>query len=460
MTTPSDPPASPAQPADALTVRERLAYGAGDFASNLYWQSISMFLLFFYTDVYGLGAAAAGTLLFVARATDAVWDLFLGWAIDRTRTRWGRCRPYLLLGPPLLALAGWAAFTVPELPPLGKVVYAYVSYTALMLAYSLVNIPYSAMPALLSARSAERTRLAEYRMFMAFSGGLLVAAATLPMVNWLGQGDRGLGYQRTVMAIGVLATLLFWLCFAGTRERVAPQRQAPELRPELGALLASRTWRTMLAASLVQFTAFALPLGVGMYFISYVVGQPGWASGYFVLGKVGLLVGVLVSSQLTRRWCKRSVVVWTTLLTVTALAALHVLPLDSRPVLYAWIFCVSLLGAIKIPVIWSMVADTADDIERHSGRRVVGLATSSVAFAQKMGIGIGAGLSGWILAHTGYVAGGTLTPEARNGILLMIGALPAALYAVMAGFYRLYPLDRQALQQMQNELQARRAAAC
>ena len=440
----------------SLKVRERLAYGAGDFACNLYWQSISLFLLFFYTDVYGLNAATAGAVLVAARVTDALWDLFLGWAIDRTRTRWGSTRPYLLFAPPLLALTGWLAFTVPEIGATGKVVYAYTTYIALMLSYSLVNIPHSSMPALLSADPAERTRLAEYRMFMAFAGGLLVAAATLPLVEFLGQGNKALGYQRTVLCIGFVSTLLLWGCFAGTKEQVTQQQEAPKLREALAALMASRTWWTMIGASLLQFTAFALPLGVGIYFISYVVGQPGWASGYFVIGKVGQLIGVLVSSQLTRRWCKRNVVVWTTLLTVAALLMLHIMPLDSRPYLYGWIFVVSLFGAIKIPVIWSMVADTADDVERQTGRHVVGMATSSVVFSQKMGIAVGAGIAGLILSQTNYVAGGEFTAMARQGILLMVGALPALLYLLMAGFYLLYPLDRAALQVMHAELQARR----
>lgn len=442
-----------------MSVKEKLAYGVGDFASNLFWQSISMFLMFFYTDVFGLGAAVAGSILFVARVVDAVWDLFLGYAIDRTRTRWGRCRPYLLFAPPLLALAAWATFTVPNLSPDGKVLYAYATYIALMLCYSLVNIPYSAMPALLSANPVERTRLAEYRMFLAFSGGLLVAAATLPLVEWLGGGDRKLGYQSTVLAMGVLSVLLFWTCFAGTQERVAPLPQRPDLKGELRIILRSRTWWTLFAASLVQFAAFALPLGVAMYFLTYVVGRPEWASSYFVIGKIGLLFGVLVSSQLTRRYCKRSVVVWTSALTVLALIGLHGLDLSSRWQLNSWIFIVSLLGAIKIPVIWSMVADAADDMELASGRRVVGLATSSVAFAQKFGIGLGAALSGLILSHTGYQPGAALTESARQGIVLMIGLLPALLYAAMAAFYLLYPLDKARLVRLQIELQARRAAA-
>jgi Na+/melibiose symporter-like transporter len=193
-----------------------------------------------------------------------------------------------------------------------------------------------------------------------------------------------------------------------------------------------------------------------MYFLTYVVGHVEWAALYFIVGKIGLLLGVLISSQLTRRFCKRSVVIWTTLASVAVLLLLHVMDLSNRWQLYAWIFTVSALGAIKVPVIWSMVADAADHIELQSGRRVVGLATASVAFAHKFGIGLGAGLAGMILAYTGYQPNAVASETARQGIVLMIGLLPALLYTVRALMYFLYPLDRARLGRMQADLQTQR----
>ena len=165
-----------------LPIREKLAYGLGDFASNLIFATLSAFLMLYYTDIFGLSAAAVGTLLFVARATDAVWDLYLGTLVDRTRTRWGQCRPYLVFGAPILALCTIATYTVPEGSDAYKLGYAYVTYALLMVSYSLVNIPYSAMPALMTDDARDRTTLAAFRMFLAIFASMLVGALTLKLV--------------------------------------------------------------------------------------------------------------------------------------------------------------------------------------------------------------------------------------------------------------------------------------
>ena len=189
LSTSSPTATDPSQVLPKLPVREKLAYGLGDFASNLIFATLSSFLMFYYTDIFGLSAVAVGTLLFVARAADAVWDLYLGTLVDRTRTRWGQCRPYLVFGAPLLAVCAIATFTVPAGSDGYKLVYAYVTYTLLMVTYSLVNIPYSAMPALMSDDPRDRTTLAAYRMFFAIFATMLVGALTLQLVGFFGGGD-------------------------------------------------------------------------------------------------------------------------------------------------------------------------------------------------------------------------------------------------------------------------------
>ncbi|MDE2372134.1 MAG: MFS transporter [Burkholderiales bacterium] len=443
----------------SLSRREKAAYGAGDFASGLLWQSIGLFLMFFYTEVYGLPAAAAGGILFVARAWDAVWDLLLGYAVDRTHSRWGRCRPYLLFGPPLLAAAAIATFTVPNLAGDAKLAYAYASYIGLMMAYSLVNIPYSSMPALMSSDPAERNTLTGYRMFAAFSGWLVVAGATLPLVQWLGGEDKALGYRATIACMAAIAVAIFWACFANTRERMQTPVEPPDLLRESATLLRSPAWWTLFAAGLIQFTAVALPNTAAMYFLKYVAGHVEWASSYFVLGNVGMICGVLVSHQFTKRWCKRSVVMATTAASASCLLLLLVIDPQSRWELSLWYFTVSALGAIKAPIIWSMVADTIDLVELQSGRRVAGLITSSVAFANKFGLGVGGGLAGAVLGWVGYQAGAVQSATAQQGITWMISVLPAAGYLMLAGAYWLYPINRPRLDRLQLDLARRREQA-
>ena len=237
-----------------LPIREKLAYGLGDFASNLIFATLSAFLMFYYTDIFGLSAAVVGTLLFVARAADAVWDLYLGTLVDRTQTRWGQCRPYLVFGAPLLALFTVATFTVPTGSDAYKLGYAYVTYIALMLSYSLVNIPYSAMPALMTDDARDRTTLAAFRMFLAIFATLLVGAFTLRLVGFFGGANKQLGYQTTMIVVAVTGMVLFWVCAAFTRERVPPVHQPREVRKDLKILVAGRAWWMMALMGLCVLT--------------------------------------------------------------------------------------------------------------------------------------------------------------------------------------------------------------
>ena len=208
-----------------LKFSEKLAYGLGDFASNLIFATVSTFLMYYYTDIYGLPAVVVGTILFVARFVDALWDLLLSTLIDRTKTRWGQCRPYLLFASPLLAVCVVATFTVPTGSDGFKLAYAYITYTLLMCTYSLVNIPYTAMSALMTDDPRDHTRLAAVRMFCAILGSMVVGALTLKLVAVLGGDDKPLGYQYTVALMAGVGMLLFWLTFALTRERIPPVQE-------------------------------------------------------------------------------------------------------------------------------------------------------------------------------------------------------------------------------------------
>ena len=224
-----------------LPLKSKLAYGVGDFAGVLVFTTVSTFLMFFYTDVVGLPAAAVGGLLFAARTVDAVWDIFLGVTVDRTRSRWGQCRPYLLFGAPLLALLAVAVFTAVDGSAAFKLAYAYVTYIGLMMAYSLVTIPYGAMPALMTDQMRDRNRMIMIRTVFSYASALLINTQTLKLVAWLGGGNKQIGYQHTVLLMAVASIVLYWLCFAGTRERVTPLVQPMHVRRDLGTLARPRT---------------------------------------------------------------------------------------------------------------------------------------------------------------------------------------------------------------------------
>ncbi len=449
-----------APPPFALPVREKFAYGLGDFASSLVFQTVSTFLMFFYTDVYGLSAAVVGTLLFTARTADAVWDIFLGTMIDRTGSRWGQCRPYLLFGAPLLGLCAIATFSVPDGDAQFKLVYAYVSYILLMMAYSVVNIPYGALPALMTDDPRDRTRLATWRMFCAFSCAVLVNTAMIKLVQYLGGGDQQLGYQRTVLAMAVIGTLLFWLCFAGTRERVRPLQQPMHVRRDLRTLVAGRAWWMMALIGTCMFTAVAITNGSAMYYFRYVVGDTARAAPYFLCIGLGNLTGILLSSQLTRRYCKRQVMLLASLGAALLYASFYFVDPAHPWALNLLGYAITCFGGISLPIVFSMVADTADDAELRSGRRMVGLTASTIGFAIKLGLGLGGAVTGIILTMVGYQANVAQSAQTIEGMKLIMSAVPATGKLLVFAIVLFYPLGQKKLDEIQPLLRRARLTGC
>ena len=439
-----------------LPVGQKLAYGLGDFASNLIFASASTFLMFYYTEIFGLQAAVVGTLLFVARTVDAVWDVYLGTLIDRTRSRWGQCRPYLLFGAPVLAVAAVATFTVPTGTDVFKLAYAYATYILLMMAYSLVNIPYSAMPALMTDDPRDRTTLSAFRMFLAIFATILVGALTLKMVDVLGGEDKQRGYQLTMVAMTTLGTLLFWVCFAFTKERIAPVEQPKQVRKDLGILLKGRAWWMMALMGICVYTALSITGGSVLYYFKYVVGDVSKASLYFLTIGFGILIGILLSVQLSKRFCKRKLMLVAASISGIFYALFYFVPPQNLAIVYAVGFLIQFFNGITVPILWSMVADTADDAEMRSGRRMVGLTTSSIAFAQKFGLGLGGAIAGILLAWFGYQANVDETPQAIEGLKIIMGWIPAVGKLLTVAILWFYPLGQNRLDAMQPVLRAAR----
>ena len=442
-----------------LKFSEKLAYGVGDFASNLIFATVSTFLMYYYTDIYGLQAVAVGTILFVARFVDAVWDLYLGTLIDRTKTRWGQCRPYLLFASPLLAVCVVATFTVPSGSDTFKLAYAYITYTLLMCTYSLVNIPYIAMPALMTDDPRDRTQLSAVRMFCAILGSMVVGALTLKLVQVLGGDNKQAGYQYTVSLMAGIGVLLFWLSFAFTKERVPPVKQEVKIKADFMTLVNGRAWWMMALIGLCVYTALSITGGTVLYYFKYVVGDQSKAALYLFVVGLGLLCGILIAVLLTKRFCKRKVMMMSATLSGLPYASFYFLDPKNVTMVYALGFTIQLFNGISVPILWSMVADTADDAELRSGRRMVGLATSSIAFSYKFGLGLGGAIAGFLLAAIGYQANVVQTPEAIQGLILIMSVIPALSKLGVVIILYFYPLDQARLDDMQPRLKAMRAQA-
>ena len=232
---------------EKISFKEKVGYGLGDTASNLYFQMFVNFLLFFYTDIFGISAAAAGTMLMVSRFWDAANDPMMGIIADRTNSRWGKFRPYLIWMSIPLAVVGVLTFITPNFDATGKLIYAYITFTLVMMAYTAINIPYSALMGVISPNSSERTSVSTYRFVLAFVGAFIVQGLTLPLVNLFGGGDQATGFPLTMAVFGVLACILFYITFATTRERViVPTTQESSLKEDVKNLLKNRPWMYLL----------------------------------------------------------------------------------------------------------------------------------------------------------------------------------------------------------------------
>ncbi|KVD46813.1 hypothetical protein WS61_09955 [Burkholderia sp. ABCPW 11] len=439
-----------------LRLSEKIGYGLGDFASNLIFNSVNTYLLFFYTEKFGLAAAAASTLLFVARVWDAIVDPVVGAAADRTRTRWGKFRPYLLFTPIPIAVVALMTYSTPDLASGGKLAWAYVTYIALMTLYSVVNIPYGSMPAVLTSDPRARAELTTYRMIFAFSGGIVVNLVTLPVVHWFG-GDSARGYQLATAFLAVLAVIGWWACFGLTQERVVHQyRQPSNLRSDLRTVFASRAWWMLLIMGCMMFSLSLFPFYSGMYFLKYVFLEESAASTFFTVATCGMLFGAILNMALVKVLDSRLLAVVAGFWGAVFSMAMHLVEPGHAIALNACVFLALMGVGVGAPALWAMVADCADYIELDSGRRVVALTASSVSFAMKLGSGVGGALVGYTLTHYGYVANAAQSGTTQAGITMMMTIFPAVGYVCFSVAAMYFPVTKAVRSELESQLQVAR----
>ena len=438
---------------DRLTVREKVGYGLGDTASNLFFQTFMIYLLFFYTDVFGISAAAAGTMLLVTRLWDTVNDPIVGALADRTNTRWGKFRPYILWGAVPFGVAGVLTFTTPDLEPFPKLVYAYVTYGVMMMMYTVVNIPYSALMGVISPDSLERTSVSSYRFIFAFLGGLIVQASTLPLVELFGAGDQRLGFQMTMIVFAAMATALFLVTFSSTRERVTVDTAIEtNLARDLRDLVTNVPWLVLFVVGLFNLTFTSIRSGTVVYYFKYVVGEEGLASGFLVAGTVTTLIGVALAPWLAKQLGKKYLFITATATSGLLAASFYLIEPGNYSALLAVQVLASLAAGPTAPVVWAMYADCADYSAHRNKRRATGLVFSAATFAQKMGWTLGGALTGWLLAWYGFEANTAQSDGAVHGIRLMFSVIPGVIGIGAALAMLAYPLDDAEVKRISAEL--------
>ncbi len=458
-----------------LKLSEKMAYGLGDFASSMFWKLFSMFLLFFYTDVFGISAAAVGTMFLVTRVWDAANDPLMGVISDRTNTRWGKFRPFLLFVAVPFGIIGVLTFTTPDLSANGKLIYAYVTYTLMMMVYTAINVPYASLMGVMSNDTGERTSLASWRFIGAFSGGLFVTATANSLIEYFSEGNtQQQGYQFTIAIYAIVAAVLFVLTFAGTKERLQPTRaQQGSLKNDLKDLLNNRPWFIMLGANISTLIFISLRDGSILFYFKYLVGDQTvtllgtsyeWTSGvmssiYMSIWLGTNMIGVVLAKPMATRFGKKNTFVISALTSAAFSFIFFFIDPDQVILIYLLNILLGISSGIVLPLGWSMYADIADYSEWKTGRRATGLVFSSSSMSQKFGWTLGGAISGWILAAYHFVPNAVQSEETLLGIRLMISVF-AGIGALMAfGFISFYKLDESYMKKVENELEERRIAA-
>ncbi|MGB5720528.1 MAG: MFS transporter [Woeseiaceae bacterium] len=449
-----------------LSFGEKVGYGLGDMASNFYMGFFGLFLLYYYTDVFGISPAAAATMLLLTKIVDAISDPAMGLIADRTQSRWGKYRPYLLFAAIPYALLGYLLFLGPDLSATGKLIFAYVTYTLVMLAYTAINVPYSALLAVISPVGEERTKATQFRFVFASLGTLCVGAFATPLVGWLGGDDELMGFRLTIVLFAILSVLLYWITFATTRERVQPKPHTSSVGEDFSALLKNISWIVLVITGILVVVGLIARFASIVFYLKYYVVDDG--SPVFLIfdrtafltscGLIGQLIGALMTPMLAQRFEKHHLVLGMNLLHAALLAACYVIPPDQ----YALIVVVHSLGILTFGVIitllFSMYTDCAEYGEWKTGKHTAGLIVSASMFSLKFGSAVGGALPGFMLAWFGFVANEIQTDSAIAGIRLMFNVLPAIFFlggGLMMFFYR---IDRATLTRVETELHERRAA--
>lgn len=457
---------------DKPAFSEKLGYGMGDTASNIVFQGVNILLLYFYTDVMGLAPATVALIFVGVRIWDTINDPLMGIIADRTQTKHGKYRPYLLWMAVPFGLVTFLTFAAPSMSEPMKIAYATATYLILMMVYTAINVPYSALMGVMTSNSEQRTILSSYRFVGAFTAALIISMAARPMVSLFGGGqgtegfDEALGFRVTFLLLATLATILFLVTYFTTKERVAPPKVKDQnIRKDIEVLLQNRAWLVMAAAGVLTLSNVAVRNAVTFHFFKYYVGDDGSAfflfldqtSLFLTLGSLAFIAGLAFTKSLARMFGKRNALIGLTILNALTMMAFFFIPPDAYWIMVGVNIIGSLFAGPTPALVWSMYADVADYGEWRSGRRSTGLVFSAAMFAQKMGLTIGGAGAGALLGLIGFVANQEQSPETLDGLRIIFSLVPGGLALSNGLILLLYPIREETVEQMGRELAASRA---
>ncbi|REL36034.1 MFS transporter [Thalassotalea euphylliae] len=443
-----------------LSVGEKVGFSLGDMAGNFVYQSVVLLLAFYYTDVYGLDAATVTAIFLFVRIFDAITDPVMGIIVDRNQSRWGKYRPFLLFLCIPYALASVLVFTVPDLSLDGKTLYAYVTYAVLMMLFTATNIPYFALGSVMTSCPNERVSLNSYRFVAATGGGLIVTAGVIPLADYLGAGDKALGYQQAMMVMAVLSVVLFVICVGSTKERVKPVNNGSRnFKTDIKRVFSNDQWRLLGLAVFVMVTAQTVKATTGVYYLTYYAeNAAAMVSLFLSLWMIGGMLGSALANKLTQLMCKKQAWVFLCLLSALLSTGTYFIPANQLVVIMVVQFFVGFFNQMMAPLIFSTMAEVTDYGELEQNRRLDGLISSFTLFALKVGLAIGGALATYLLAIHGYQSGGVdQSGETVDGILLTFTIVPAIGFVLTAFVLHRMKLTAEVVKDNAERLQLMRA---
>lgn len=462
------------------TLKEKIGYGFGDMASSMFWKVFSAYLPIFYTNVFGLDLAVAGTLFLVTKLWDAVSDPMMGIIADRTKTKWGKYRPYLLWIAIPFAIAGILLFTTPEFGKTGKEVWAYVTYILMMTIYTAINVPYGSMLGVMTNDSDEKTVFSSYRMFFAYAGSFIVLALWEPLCNLFANTseikegfttDPG-AWQKAMIVVGAICCALFILTFKMTRERINPYIKKASIKDDFKSLLHNGPWWILLGGVLffnffgaVRYAIipyyFATQIPADAHLTFFSIDFLFYAGIFFTIGEIANMIGVAIATPITFKIGKKSTFLYSLFAIIALCIGFYFAPTDNTAGYWMLLLLQIIMGiftGIVSPLIWSMYADVADYAECKFKTSSTGLIFSSSSMAQKFGGAFGTAAVLWLLAAFGFntAEGAVQTDSAIEGLRLLISWVPAIIAALSAIFIFFYPLTTKRMKEINSKLKESR----
>ena len=443
---------------ERLSLKEKIGYGMGDAGSCMIWSVLALYLTWFYTDVYGLDPAIVGTLFLVIRVFDAFSDPVMGAICDRTRTRWGKFRPWILWMAVPFGLGAVLMFTTPELSMNGKIIYAWVTYLIMSLIYTAINIPYCSVAGVITLNQKERMGCLSWRFFLNGLATLIVSSSILPLTEWLGDGNRASGFQLTMIIMGGAATLMFLFCFASIKERVISMRANETLRKDLKDIIKNDQWILMISITFLNVFPAFIRGAVTIYYATYVMqASVGFITFFMALGVACNMLGSVIAKPLTDRFDKIKLFrIINVILGILSFALWFVDPHSLTPLLALFIV-INVLHLIQSgPILWAMMSDVDDYGDWKLGKRLTGISFAGNLFMLKMGLAVAGAIVAWILSYTGYIANKPQqNTQTLDGIIMMFSLLPMVSYFFSAWIVRYFKLNDTFLEKIKVDLAKR-----